>query len=571
MFHQSTLLNFVKEIVAMSHIESYKLENKDRRHCRMGSESEFIKKHELERSEYDKAPSRQASAFNHEAEVCSSSKEVPSPLGGDRVDQVIDKTDPRSSLPPEDHRLHVFCKSDTRRQDQKPHEGRRSRGGSAKSAVSMISKLCKRLVSRKVRRILSGSDAKPVAPKSGAKLAIASSDPQEPRKSPIKGAGLKKVEAASHPGGRFSQGSRSNRDQTRAAKEREKIPRQAGEATTISQVQKPKVTKVTKAVQEEYGCPTARYLLELCDILQQQQTFQTAVPGPRSRSSVPSSEKKREPTTTAKASFSMPSPSNHSVPAETKRNDFTTDHDYYRENQAGRKGVRGTTYKKEPCSRENCKKHAVPVSHSRRNQSMAKDCITTTIANFSTEPPAATSKVHKSRCGKNLRAERPGNQKAQGVDLDVFHEIEGESPRRRRLRYDNFKHLQAWKRASKKIAEMRQQEEARQQERDEKMKIACVLDPQIAKWYSGKEADLRALLSTLQNVLWSECTIWKVVSSSELASPSSVKKVYRRASFCLHPDKVQQRGGTIEQKYISEKVFGVLREAWNKFQAEELS
>ncbi|OAE26757.1 hypothetical protein AXG93_1129s1050 [Marchantia polymorpha subsp. ruderalis] len=52
---------------------------------------------------------------------------------------------------------------------------------------------------------------------------------------------------------------------------------------------------------------------------------------------------------------------------------------------------------------------------------------------------------------------------------------------------------------------------------------------------------------------------------------SSVKKVYRRASFCLHPDKVQQKGGTLEQKYVAEKVFGVLREAWNKFYSEELA
>lgn len=29
----------------------------------------------------------------------------------------------------------------------------------------------------------------------------------------------------------------------------------------------------------------------------------------------------------------------------------------------------------------------------------------------------------------------------------------------------------------------------------------------------------------------------------------------------LHPDKVQQRGGTVEQRYIADQVFAVLREA----------
>ncbi|KAJ6774181.1 AUXILIN/CYCLIN G-ASSOCIATED KINASE-RELATED [Salix purpurea] len=72
------------------------------------------------------------------------------------------------------------------------------------------------------------------------------------------------------------------------------------------------------------------------------------------------------------------------------------------------------------------------------------------------------------------------------------------------------------------------------------------------------------------NVLWPECD-WEPVSLTDLITSTSVKKVYRKATLCVHPDKVQQKGATIQQKYTSEKVFDILKEAWNKFSKEELS
>jgi len=77
------------------------------------------------------------------------------------------------------------------------------------------------------------------------------------------------------------------------------------------------------------------------------------------------------------------------------------------------------------------------------------------------------------------------------------------------------------------------------------------------------------LLSTLQYVLWPESG-WQAVSLTDIIIGSSVKKVYRKATLCVHPDKVQQKGATIQQKYIAEKVFDLLKEAWNKFNSEEL-
>lgn len=49
------------------------------------------------------------------------------------------------------------------------------------------------------------------------------------------------------------------------------------------------------------------------------------------------------------------------------------------------------------------------------------------------------------------------------------------------------------------------------------------------------------------------------MSLTDLITGASVKKVYRKATLCIHPDKVQQKGATLQQKYIAEKVFDLLK------------
>lgn len=59
-------------------------------------------------------------------------------------------------------------------------------------------------------------------------------------------------------------------------------------------------------------------------------------------------------------------------------------------------------------------------------------------------------------------------------------------------------------------------------------------------------------------VLWPDCG-WQPVSLTDLITSVSVKKVYYKATLCVHPDKVQQKGANIEQKYTAEKIFDRLK------------
>jgi len=52
---------------------------------------------------------------------------------------------------------------------------------------------------------------------------------------------------------------------------------------------------------------------------------------------------------------------------------------------------------------------------------------------------------------------------------------------------------------------------------------------------------------------------WQAIPLTEVITSAAVKKAYRKATLCVHPDKLQQRGASIQHKYICEKVFDLLK------------
>lgn len=98
----------------------------------------------------------------------------------------------------------------------------------------------------------------------------------------------------------------------------------------------------------------------------------------------------------------------------------------------------------------------------------------------------------------------------------------------------------------------------------EESETIMALDSKIHVWSSGRKGNIRSLLSTLQLVLWAESG-WKPVALVDIIEANAVKKAYNRAMLCLHPDKLQQKGADSQKKYIAEKVFDILQEAWDHF------
>ncbi|KAF2626620.1 hypothetical protein BU25DRAFT_369711 [Macroventuria anomochaeta] len=101
---------------------------------------------------------------------------------------------------------------------------------------------------------------------------------------------------------------------------------------------------------------------------------------------------------------------------------------------------------------------------------------------------------------------------------------------------------------------------------DEKFALTDQVDAKLIAWKGGKTDNLRALLGSLDNVLWPEAG-WKKVGMGDLVMPNKVKINYMKAIAKVHPDKIPQ-SATTEQKMISAAVFATLNEAWDKFKTD---
>ncbi|CAI9276523.1 unnamed protein product [Lactuca saligna] len=185
-------------------------------------------------------------------------------------------------------------------------------------------------------------------------------------------------------------------------------------------------------------------------------------------------------------------------------------------------------------------------------------------------------RVEKATAEARERAEKSvddkfSNSRSMGLrystqNASSYNGGESESPQRCKARLE--RHQRTADRAAKALAEKNMRDLLAQKEQAERNRLAESLDAEVKRWCSGKQGNLRALLSTLQYILGSESG-WQPIPLTEVITTAAVKKAYRKATLCVHPDKLQQRGASIQQKYVCEKVFDLLKEAWNKFNSEE--
>ncbi|KAI4723003.1 hypothetical protein E4T48_00686 [Aureobasidium sp. EXF-10727] len=116
------------------------------------------------------------------------------------------------------------------------------------------------------------------------------------------------------------------------------------------------------------------------------------------------------------------------------------------------------------------------------------------------------------------------------------------------------------------VRKLREANAAADRADDEKFALSDQVEAKVTAWKGGKADNLRALLGSLDTVLWPEAG-WKKVNMSDLIMPNKVKIVYMKAIAKVHPDKIPQ-SATTEQKMISGSVFSTLNEAWDKFKKD---
>ncbi|GIZ47310.1 hypothetical protein CKM354_001040500 [Cercospora kikuchii] len=116
------------------------------------------------------------------------------------------------------------------------------------------------------------------------------------------------------------------------------------------------------------------------------------------------------------------------------------------------------------------------------------------------------------------------------------------------------------------VNKLRAQNAAADKADDEKFALTDQVEARLTNWKGGKADNLRALLQSLDGILW-EGAGWKKVGMSDLVLPNKVKIIYMKAIAKVHPDKIAQ-DATTEQRMISAAVFSTLNEAWDKFKKD---
>ncbi|KAI8344091.1 DnaJ domain-containing protein [Chlamydoabsidia padenii] len=116
---------------------------------------------------------------------------------------------------------------------------------------------------------------------------------------------------------------------------------------------------------------------------------------------------------------------------------------------------------------------------------------------------------------------------------------------------------------SKAVAAMRARQAELAKEESERLEKADLVNARIDRWKRGKEKNIRALLSSLDTLLWPGAQ-WRGFSINELLEPKKVKICYMKAISKVHPDKLPS-STTVEQKLLASGIFSVLNQAWDDF------
>mmetsp|Transcript_11475 Transcript_11475/g.42002 ORF Transcript_11475/g.42002 Transcript_11475/m.42002 type:complete len:545 (-) Transcript_11475:164-1798(-) len=222
------------------------------------------------------------------------------------------------------------------------------------------------------------------------------------------------------------------------------------------------------------------------------------------------------------------------------------------------------TNKVEPsASFTNLEDLVVPVESKDGRSSSVED-----ILGWNAEGKPAPETEKKKHTFKEVAENLPTVRKVvvQAVNLEVDR-LEGESDERYQLRKARLERVK--RRELQSLEEKRQREADEEQEKNERSILEEMMGADFEEWAKKHKGNIRGLLSTMDQVLW-EGAGWEGVSFGELMYDKGVKKYYRRAIVLIHPDKVAQRGADVHQKYVAGKIFDLLKEAWNKFQNEEM-
>jgi hypothetical protein len=160
-----------------------------------------------------------------------------------------------------------------------------------------------------------------------------------------------------------------------------------------------------------------------------------------------------------------------------------------------------------------------------------------------------------------VHSDRPSSQKNVGISLDVSNAV-GKTANVQAAVHQRVNDMKdSQQKALQELQEREQKKNASDAEEDEARKR---LEPKIKAWSEehGKKKQLRALLGSLQLILWPGAD-WKAVSLGDILDNSKCKRCYHKASRVVHPDKTHHLKA--EERFLAKRIFDSLSQAKTEF------
>ncbi|VIO89134.1 Uncharacterized protein BM_BM12611 [Brugia malayi] len=174
------------------------------------------------------------------------------------------------------------------------------------------------------------------------------------------------------------------------------------------------------------------------------------------------------------------------------------------------------------------------------------------VCTKNTIPSLKNSSVEASKSAMSNQ-QQPSYSRAY---FDTLNSVGGGKPKNFENAFDDLLTSQGFQTSSKTIKsldEMKRQEEIRE------------LDPievKVKEWTNGKERNIRALLGSMNNILWPNAENWVQPSIGDLLTAQQIKKYYHKACLVIHPDK---QVGT-ENETLARAIFTELNDAWTAYE-----
>lgn len=192
----------------------------------------------------------------------------------------------------------------------------------------------------------------------------------------------------------------------------------------------------------------------------------------------------------------------------------------------------------------------------------------------STQAPTSSSFQHQGNSSQQQGRPQPRPGAPHSTRPNYFATVSSNSgsvfgcgdPRPKQPQTDTFADLLAGQQFSNSSNNQPPKQTLYEQRREEMEKTMDPIQLKILDWTRGKEGNIRALLSSLGDVLWDGESRWPQPGMHLMIEPQQVKKMYRNASRVVHPDK--QIGGPNED--LAKSIQVELNDAYTLFEDAEL-